>query len=125
MMHPRAGQPISPQPQRDVDPRRPVFVSYPIPVATTEFLPGREVVAVLGMVIGVSTRPRDLAHHPEMSYIVTAARQDALGALVLQAREAGAEAVVGVRFDSGEISETVTEVSAYGTAVRLRPLRPG
>lgn len=122
MTQPRPGQPISPQPQRDTDPRQPIFVSYPIPVATTEFLPGREVTAVLGVVIGVSTRPRDLAHHPEMSYITTAARQDALGALVLQARQAGADAVVGVRFDGGRISEAVAEVTAYGTAVRLRPI---
>ncbi|AQP48156.1 hypothetical protein BW730_12275 [Tessaracoccus aquimaris] len=112
--------PISPQPQRDVDPRRPVFVSYPIPVATTEFLPGREVTGVVGVVIGIATRPRDMAHNPEMAFVNTAARQDAVGAMVQQAVEAGADAVVGVRFDGGKISETVTELTAYGTAVTLR-----
>lgn len=113
-------EPISPQPQRDVDPRRPANVSYPIPVATTEFLPGREVTHVIGVVIGVSTRPRDMAHNPEMAFINTAARQDAIGAMVQLALEAGADAVVGVRFDGGKISETVTELAAYGTAVTLR-----
>ena len=50
----------------------------------------------------------------------TAARQDAVGAMVQQAQEAGADAVVGVRFDNGKVSETVSELTAYGTAVRLR-----
>lgn len=113
--------PISPQPQRDVEPRRPRFVTYPIPVTTIEELPGREIDAVLGVVVGVATRPRDMAHHPEMGYINTAARQDAIGALVLLAQEAGADAVVGLRFDNGKISETVSEITAYGTAVSLRP----
>ena len=113
-------EPISPQPQQDRDPRKPIHVVYPIPVATTEFLPGREIVTVLGLVIGVSTRPRDMAYNPEMGYINTAARQDAVGAMVQLAMEAGADAVVGVRFDGGKISETVTELTAYGTAVKLR-----
>ncbi len=95
-------------------------MSYPIPVATTEFLPGREVTGVVGVVIGIATRPRDMAHNPEMAFVNTAARQDAVGAMVQQALEAGADAVVGVRFDGGKISETVTELTAYGTAVTLR-----
>ncbi|MCG6568786.1 YbjQ family protein, partial [Tessaracoccus sp. ZS01] len=79
-----------------------------------------EIVASLGIVIGIATRPRDLAHNPEMAFINTSARQDAIGALVQQAQEAGADAVVGVRFDGGKISDTVSELAAYGTAVRLR-----
>lgn len=93
---------------------------FPIPVATTEFLPGQEIVEVIGLVIGVSTRPRDMGHNPEMAFINTAARQDAVAAMVRLALEAGADAVVGVRFDGGKISEAVTELAAYGTAVRLR-----
>lgn len=74
----------------------------------------------MGIVLGVVTRPRDLAHSPEMSYILTEARQDAIGAMVLQARQAGADGVVGLRFDGGLVSESVAEITAYGTAVRLR-----
>ncbi|NHB85312.1 YbjQ family protein [Tessaracoccus sp. HDW20] len=55
-----------------------------------------------------------------MGFINTAARQDAVGAMVKLALELGADAVVGVRFDGGKISETVSELTAYGTAVRLR-----
>ena len=113
-------EPISPLPQRDVDPRRPSFVSFALPVSTTDALPGSEIDAVIGVVLGIATRPRDMAHNPEMGYVNTAARQDAIGAMVQQAQEAGAHAVVGVRFDGGKISETVTELTAYGTAVTLR-----
>jgi uncharacterized protein YbjQ (UPF0145 family) len=33
----------------------------------------------------------------------------------------GANAVVGVRFDSSEIGQSLTEVVAYGTAVVVQP----
>lgn len=104
-----------------MEPRRPRFVSYAVAVCTTDGVPGREIEQPLGLVIGVVTRPRDMAHNPEMSFINTAARQDAIGAMVEQAKAIGADAVVGVRFDGGKVSETVSEVAAYGTAVRLRP----
>ena len=110
--------PISPMAQPDVEPRRPEFLRYSLPVTTADTLPG--VGEVIGIVIGVTTRPRDLAHHPEMLYINTRARQDALGAMVMQAQQAGADAVVGVRFDSDKISDSVSEITAYGTAVRYK-----
>lgn len=113
-------RPISPVAQPDMEPRQPRFVTFEIPVATTEALPGREIAATIGVVVGIATRPRDMAHNPEMAFVNTAARQDAIGALVRQAREAGADAVVGLRFDGGKISDTVTELTAYGTAVTLR-----
>ena len=34
---------------------------------------------------------------------------------------AGAEAVVGLRFDCSEITQSLSEVAAYGTAVKLVP----
>jgi uncharacterized protein YbjQ (UPF0145 family) len=39
--------------------------------------------------------------------------------MVEQARHAGADAVVGVRFASSEIARGAAEVLAYGTAVKL------
>lgn len=119
--------PISPRPQPDVDPRRPEFLRYSLPVTTTNTLP--DMSEIIGVVVGVATRPRDQAHNPDMLYINTRARQDALGAMVMQAKQAGADAVIGVRFDSEQISESVGEITAYGTAVKmadstLEPPRP-
>jgi uncharacterized protein YbjQ (UPF0145 family) len=41
--------------------------------------------------------------------------------MVGNARLLGADAVVGVRFDSSEIGQQLTEIVAYGTAVTVRP----
>jgi len=38
------------------------------------------------------------------------------------ARELGANAVIGVRYDATEIGAGISEVLAYGTAVRVEPL---
>lgn len=116
--------PISPKPQPDVDPRRPEFLRYSLPVTTTNTLP--DMSEIIGIVVGVATRLRDQAHNPDMHYINTRARQDALGAMVMQAMQAEADAVIGVRFDSDQISDSVSEITAYGTAVKIAspPPRP-
>lgn len=46
-------------------------------------------------------------------------RADAFNQMVAHAREVGANAVIGVRYDATEISDGVTEVLCYGTAVRV------
>ena len=45
------------------------------------------------------------------------ARQEAFDLMVEHAGQAGANAVVGMRYDANEIMEGITEVLAYGTAV--------
>ena len=45
------------------------------------------------------------------------ARRDAFGLMVQHAEEAGANAIIGVRYDANEVTSGVTEVLAYGTAV--------
>jgi len=38
------------------------------------------------------------------------------------AKEMGANAVIGFRYDANEIAEGVTEVLAYGTAVKVEKI---
>jgi uncharacterized protein YbjQ (UPF0145 family) len=103
-------------------------------VATTENLPGREVVEVLGQVFGVVVRSRGLGGNiaaavrslgggeiKEYTSLVEDTRRHAIDRLVQNAALMGADAVVMMRFDSGEIGQTMSEVVAYGTAVRLKP----
>ncbi len=45
------------------------------------------------------------------------ARQEAYSLMVQHARELGANAVVGMRYDATELAENMTEVLCYGTAV--------
>jgi len=51
--------------------------------------------------------------------VCEAARQDAFRRMVRHAEDKGADAVIGMRYDATEFAEGVTEVLAYGTAVKL------
>jgi uncharacterized protein YbjQ (UPF0145 family) len=93
-----------------------------------EAVPGREISSVVGDVVGVVARTRELrpdlrGGHPMDGYVVmlTDSRQDAVARMVEMALAAGADAVVGLRFDCSEITQSLSEVAAYGTAVRLVP----
>jgi len=48
-------------------------------------------------------------------------RRHAMDRMIENARIMGANAVVGMRFDSSEIGESLTEIVAYGTAVVVGP----
>jgi len=48
-------------------------------------------------------------------------RRHAIDRMVENARLLGANAIVAMRFDSSEISQQLTEIVAYGTAVVVRP----
>jgi uncharacterized protein YbjQ (UPF0145 family) len=107
---------------------RPAIPSRAIAVVTTDAVPGREIAAVIGDVVGVVARPRELppelrAGNPLDGYatMLTRTRQDAVTKMLDMAVAAGADAVVGFQFDCSEITQTLSEVAAYGTAVKLAP----
>jgi uncharacterized protein YbjQ (UPF0145 family) len=47
------------------------------------------------------------------------AREEAYQRMVQHAQERGADAIVGMRYDATEFAQGVTEVLAYGTAVKV------
>jgi uncharacterized protein YbjQ (UPF0145 family) len=51
--------------------------------------------------------------------VCEAAREEAFERMVQHAQERGADAVIGMRYDATEFAQGVTEVLAYGTAVKL------
>lgn len=103
---------------------------------TTAFdLPGHRVVVNLGMVRGIIVRSRSLVgsigaglqtlfggNITLYTQLCERARDDAYELMLRHARELGANAVVGVRYDATEVGPGVTEVLAYGTAVKIEPL---
>ncbi|MDQ0189543.1 YbjQ family protein [Alicyclobacillus cycloheptanicus] len=102
-------------------------------VVTTESVPGYEVEEVLGHAFGVIVRSRGIGGNlaaglrslvggeiHEYTEMLEDARKDAVDRLVKNAHQMGADAVVMMRFDSSEIGQTMSEIVAYGTAVRLR-----
>jgi uncharacterized protein YbjQ (UPF0145 family) len=103
-------------------------------VTTTENIVGRRVQEVRGQVFGVVVRSRGLAGNilaslrsliggeiSEYTQLLEDTRRHAIDRMVQNAQAMGADAVVMMRFDSSEIGGYMTEVVAYGTAVRLEP----
>ena len=102
-------------------------------LVTTAFdLPGYRTVENLGLVRGIVVRSRSIVGNigAALQTIVGGnitiytelcekARQDAFRLLLEHAAELGANAVIGVRYDANEVAQGVTEVLAYGTAVRV------
>ena len=44
--------------------------------------------------------------------------------MIEHAKQAGADAIIGMRYDATEFAQGSTEVLAYGTAVKLQQLPP-
>ena len=51
--------------------------------------------------------------------VCEAAREEAYQRMLAHAQERRADALIGVRYDATEFAQGVTEVLAYGTAVKL------
>jgi uncharacterized protein YbjQ (UPF0145 family) len=103
-------------------------------VTTTENVAGHRTVECFGQVFGVVVRSRSIGGNiaaalrslgggeiTEYTALVEETRRHAVDRLVANATAMGANAVVMMRFDSGEIGQTMSEVVAYGTAVRIEP----
>lgn len=98
---------------------------------TTAFtLEGYRVVQTLGVVRGITVRSRSVfgtvgatvqtmfgGNITMFTRLCEAAREEAFSILLVHAEELGANAVIGVRYDAGELMQGVTEVLCYGTAV--------
>ena len=103
-------------------------------VLTTEHVPGRRMVAAVGLARGTAIRTRHIGYDfiewlrnlfgGELDHYVkmfAETREQALDRLRQDARRLGADAVVGLRFETSKIAAGAAEVLVYGTAVRLAP----
>ena len=52
------------------------------------------------------------------------ARQEAFEIMVQHAAQIWANAIIGVRYDANDVTDGVTEVLCYGTAVVVEPVKP-
>jgi uncharacterized protein YbjQ (UPF0145 family) len=107
-----------------------------MPVTTSPFLPGREVVEYIGEVFGVVVRSRGAlpalgaqlksivgGELGTMTNLLEQSRRQAVEKKVSEAEGRGADAVISMRFDADSIAEGWTEICAYGTAVKTREAR--
>lgn len=103
-------------------------------VVTTNDLPGYRIVRTVGLVRGITVRSRSVFGSiggalqslvgGNLSLFTTLAetsRKEALDLMVEHAEQQGATAVIGMRYDSNDIADGITEMLAYGTAVVAEP----
>jgi len=104
-------------------------------MVTTAFeLPNFRVIQNLGIVRGIVVRSRNIfvtigaslqtivgGNITAWTKLCEQTRSDAFDIMPQHATEIGANAVVGARYDTTELSTGVTEVLAYGTAVIVEP----
>jgi len=106
----------------------------PIPCSTTFDFPGSAVDKHIGLTWGLVVRSIGFAKGftgsiralrsgevDEYTEVLEQARRHALDRLIQHAQAMGANAIAGVRFDSTEIGNNMTEILAYGTAVTIKP----
>jgi uncharacterized protein YbjQ (UPF0145 family) len=103
-------------------------------ISTTNDLAGYEIVEVLGEVMGLTVRSRNVGSQlgaglksiiggelKGMTKALIDSRQQVIERMVEEAQAKGADAIVAMRFDTSEMGSSWTEICAYGTAVRTRP----
>jgi uncharacterized protein YbjQ (UPF0145 family) len=105
-------------------------------VTTTNELTGQRVVRHIGLVRGITVRSRNVFGTIGASLqslfggkislytgLAERAREEAYELMVEHAQQMGANAILAMRYDANEITDGITEVLAYGTAVVVEPTR--
>lgn len=101
-------------------------------VVTTDNIQGRNISEVIGLATGSSVKARHIGSDILAGFknivggevagytkLMNDTRGIALERMVEDAKSQGADAIVGLRFVSSEVTQGVVELCAYGTAVKL------
>ena len=99
-------------------------------VVTTEQIQGKEIKQVIGVMSGGTVQSKNIGKDigaglkglvggemKSYTHMMEEARNVALQRLIDKASDAGANAIVGMRFMTSSINQGASEVIAYGTAV--------
>ena len=99
-------------------------------VTTTNDIVGHRITRYLGLVRGLTVRSRSVIGNigagiqslfggniTIYTNLAEKAREEAYELMVQHAAQLGANAIVAMRYDANEITDGITEVLAYGTAV--------
>jgi len=100
-------------------------------ISTTDSIPGKDVVEILGIARGNVVRAKHIGKDimaglkgivggeiKQYTDLMTDARDQATERMIIDAQEKGANAIINVRFVTSMIAQTMSELLAYGTAVR-------
>lgn len=102
-------------------------------LTTTNTVPHQEVVEIIGIARGSTVRARNIGRDitailkgivggeiSEYTKLQAQSREQALQRMLEDAESHGADAVVGVRITTSMVMNGAAEISAYGTAVKLK-----
>jgi len=100
---------------------------------TTDFVPGKEVIEILGIARGSTVRARNIGRDifasfkniiggeiDEYTQLQAHAREEAMHRLNQDAERLGADAIINIRLTTAMIMQGTAEILAYGTAVKLK-----
>ncbi len=101
-------------------------------VTTGNEVAGHSITSYIGIVRGIVVRSPSIAQGffgglkqmvggniESYAQVCEEAREEAFERMVQHAEERGADAIIAMRYDATEFSPGVTEVLAYGTAVKV------
>ncbi len=105
-------------------------------LSTTQTIPGYRLIQNRGLVFGVTVRSRGMGGEcaagcqttcggevTAYTDVIIDARNQAIGRMIQEALSRGANAIVGIHFDSDQLGEGANNaVVAVGTAVVVEPL---
>ncbi len=102
-------------------------------ISTTETIPGHEIAELLGVARGNTVRAKHLGRDilaglknliggeiGAYTEMLTDAREEATQRMIQDAQRLGANAVVNVRYTTSAVAASMSEILAYGTAVKLQ-----
>jgi len=104
-------------------------------ITTALEIPGYKIIENIGIVRGIVVRSRSVFGNIGAAFqtlvggnisiyqeLCEKTRKDAFELMVQHAQEMGANAIIMMRYDANEVMQGVTEVLAYGTAVKVEKI---
>jgi len=102
-------------------------------ITTTETIPEKEIIEVLGIARGSTVRAKNIGKDifagfknivggeiHEYTKLQADSREEAMKRMTDDAERLEADAVIGVRLTTSMVTQGAAEILAYGTAVKLR-----
>lgn len=99
-------------------------------LATSDSIPGKRIVRVLGLVRGNTIRARHIGHDimavlrnmvggeiTDYTKMVAESREQSVDRMIAEAEKLGANAIVTIRFSTSSMMQGAAELLCYGTAV--------
>ena len=100
--------------------------------ATTETIPGHQITSHLGVVCGNTVRAKHVGRDIMAGFktlvggevtgyteMLQESRNQATDRMIAQAKAMGADAVINIRFTTSQVAQGMSEMLAYGNAVKL------